>query len=68
MLNRTVLYYFSPTGGTKKTGELFCQAISETEKSVNLGCPEHEWKKNREERKAQKQEWDEDLGENEFFL
>lgn len=61
MLNRTVFYYFSPTGGTKKTGELFCQAISEKVKCVNLGCPEHEWRNRREEIKTQLQEWNPEL-------
>lgn len=28
MLGTSKLYYFSPTGGTKKTGELFCEEIS----------------------------------------
>lgn len=29
MLNIAELYYFSPTGGTKKVGEAFCDAIAE---------------------------------------
>lgn len=37
MLNTTELYYFSPTGGTKKAGEIFCEGISEKVKTVNLG-------------------------------
>lgn len=37
MLNTTELYYFSPTGGTKKAGEIFCQGISEKVKIVDLG-------------------------------
>lgn len=37
MLNTAELYYFSPTGGTKKAGEIFCQGISENVKIVDLG-------------------------------
>lgn len=37
MLNRTELYYFSPTGGTKKAGEIFCRGISENVELVDLG-------------------------------
>lgn len=37
MLNMTDLYYFSPTGGTKKAGESFCEAIAEKVKTVDLG-------------------------------
>lgn len=37
MLNMTELYYFSPTGGTKKAGESFCEGISENVKTVDLG-------------------------------
>lgn len=37
MLSQTELYYFSPTGGTKKAGEFFCEGISENVKEVNLG-------------------------------
>lgn len=36
MLNRTELYYFSPTGGTKKAGEIFCKGISENVKTIDL--------------------------------
>lgn len=39
MLNRTELYYFSPTGGTKEVGEIFCGEISENVKLVDLGEP-----------------------------
>lgn len=39
MLNRTELYYFSPTGGTKEVGEIFCGEISENVKLVDLGQP-----------------------------
>lgn len=37
MLQVTEFYYFSPTGGTRKAGELFCQGISREVKEVNLG-------------------------------
>jgi len=37
MLNLTELYYFSPTGGTKKAGEIFCEGISEKVKTIDLG-------------------------------
>ena len=37
MLDMIELYYFSPTGGTKKTGEIFCEAIARKVKTVNLG-------------------------------
>ncbi len=37
MLNRTDFYYFSPTGGTKKTGEILCQGLSEEIHPVDLG-------------------------------
>lgn len=37
MFDKTKLYYFSPTGGTKKAGEIFCKGISENVKFVNLG-------------------------------
>lgn len=40
MFHRTELYYFSPTGGTKKAGEIFCGGISETVKFVDLGLRE----------------------------
>lgn len=36
MLNMTELYYFSPTGGTKKAGEIFCEGISRNVKTVDL--------------------------------
>lgn len=38
MLNMTDLYYFSPTGGTQKVGELFCAGISETVQAIDLGA------------------------------
>jgi len=37
MLDMTELYYFSPTGGTKKAGESFCKGIAESVKEIDLG-------------------------------
>lgn len=37
MLNMTELYFFSPTGGTKKAGKRFCEGISENVKTIDLG-------------------------------
>lgn len=37
MLKEVMLYYFSPTGGTKKVGESFCAALAKEVKEVNLG-------------------------------
>lgn len=37
MLNNTELLYFSPTGGTKKAGKIFCEGISQNVKMVDLG-------------------------------
>lgn len=37
MRNMIELYYFSPTGGTKKAGEIFCEGISSNVKTVDLG-------------------------------
>lgn len=37
MLDMVQLYYFSPTGGTKKAGEIFCEGISANVKAVDLG-------------------------------
>lgn len=37
MLNMTELYYFSPTGGTKKAGKSFCKGIAESAKEIDLG-------------------------------
>lgn len=37
MLPMTEFYYFSPTGGTKKVGEIFCNAIAEQVHNVDLG-------------------------------
>lgn len=36
MLKMTELYYFSPTGGTKKAGEMFCKGIAEEVKAIDL--------------------------------
>ena len=36
MLNTIDLYYFSPTGGTKKVGKYFSEALSEKIKEVDL--------------------------------
>ncbi len=41
MLKRTELYYFSPTGGTRKAGEIFCDGISEGVKTVDLGIKDN---------------------------
>ena len=37
MLNTAVFYYFSPTGGTKKAGEILCQGLAKEVKLANLG-------------------------------
>lgn len=37
MLTKTDFYYFSPTGGTKKAGEIFCGGLSKEVKVVDLG-------------------------------
>lgn len=42
MLNTTSFYFFSPTGGTKKAGEIFCKAISANTKTVDLGLRDKE--------------------------
>lgn len=36
-MKETILYYFSPTGGTKKVGESFCTAFAETVRTVDFG-------------------------------
>lgn len=36
MLNMTELYYFSPTGGTKKAGEILGKGISKNVKAIDL--------------------------------
>lgn len=42
MLKNGAFYYFSPTGGTKKTGEIFCNALFEQIEARNLGKQEKE--------------------------
>jgi len=42
MLNITELYFFSPTGGTKKAGKIFCEGIAKNVKSLNLGLRDRE--------------------------
>lgn len=37
MLNETALYYFSPTGGTKKAGRILGEGIAKAIKEINLG-------------------------------
>lgn len=37
MRELTELYYFSPTGGTKKAGMLLCEGISWDVEAVDLG-------------------------------
>ncbi len=37
MLNRLDFYFFSPTGGTKKAGEIVCQGLSEKVYFIDLG-------------------------------
>ena len=37
MLDKTDLYYFSPTGGTRKVAEILSQGLSEEVHSVDLG-------------------------------
>lgn len=43
MLNKTLFYYFSPTGGTMKIGEFFCKNISEESVQVNLALHNREF-------------------------
>ncbi len=38
MLKETVLYYFSPSGGTRKVAEIFCNTVSEHVHAVNLAA------------------------------
>ena len=40
MFNSAVLYYFSPTGGTKKVGEAFCGALAGNTVPMDLGRKE----------------------------
>lgn len=42
MLNKTELYYFSPTGGTRKAGTIFCKGIAEDMKTVDLALRDKE--------------------------
>lgn len=42
MVKSGAFYYFSPTGGTKKAGEIFCQALFEQVEERNLGKQEKE--------------------------
>ncbi|MDY4968689.1 MAG: Rrf2 family transcriptional regulator [Lachnospiraceae bacterium] len=37
MLNKVELYYFSPTGGTKKVGKAFADALAKETKQIDLG-------------------------------
>lgn len=37
MFGMAELYYFSPTGGTKRAGESFCRRLAEHVKEINLG-------------------------------
>lgn len=37
MLDKTELYYFSPTGGTEKVGRIFCEGFSKNLKAIDLG-------------------------------
>lgn len=39
MLHKISLYYFSPTGGTKKAGETFCQEMAGQVEVIDLGVP-----------------------------
>lgn len=44
MVRNVGFYYFSPTGGTRETGELFCRAAAESVKKIDLmkkGQPEN---------------------------
>lgn len=40
MLNRIDFYFFSPTGGTRKTGEILCKALAENVVCIDLGKAE----------------------------
>ena len=42
MLHTIDLYYFSPTGGTKKVAETFCREISKNTNMINLGIANQE--------------------------
>ena len=36
MLKEVALYHFSPTGGTKKVGEMFCKALAKQVNEIDL--------------------------------
>ena len=38
MKEKVILYYFSPTGGTKKVGMIFSKAFAGSVEEVNLGA------------------------------
>ena len=38
MINTIDFYYFSPTGGTKQVGEIFCEGLCTHVKAIDLGC------------------------------
>lgn len=42
MLNTTNFYFFSPTGGTKKAGEIFSRGVSANIKMIDLGLRDKE--------------------------
>ena len=42
MKKEVMLYYFSPTGGTKKVGESFCAGLAEKTQAINLGMKDYD--------------------------
>ena len=40
MFDKADLYYFSPTGGTRKAGMIFCEGIAKNVRAVDLGLKE----------------------------
>lgn len=42
MINKADFYYFSPTGGTKKTGEIFAREIAENVQFIDLGSKQEQ--------------------------
>lgn len=42
MIKEALLYYFSPTGGTKKIGESFCAGVAEKTCAIHLGAKDVE--------------------------
>ena len=42
MINKADFYYFSPTGGTKKTGEIFAREIAENVEFIDLGSKQEQ--------------------------